>query len=175
MNIVFLDVDGVLVHSKYKNKNTSNIDIQKVKMLKRICKKGNAKVVISSSWRGTKTYTPRDYYVLQRILGKYKIEVIDDLPYIDVEFENINDVSSLVCDTTLEELPECKFKFNTGRGAEVKKWLLEHNVDNFVILDDENWDWDVYGYTDNWVQPSWFEGGLQKEHVTKAIKILRRG
>ena len=57
MNIVFLDVDGELTYSDYDNDETANIDIEKVKLLKEICDKTNAKVVISSSWRGDRKST----------------------------------------------------------------------------------------------------------------------
>lgn len=53
MNIIFLDIDGELTYSNYENHKTANIDIEKVKLLKEICDKSNAKVVISSSWRGS--------------------------------------------------------------------------------------------------------------------------
>ncbi len=36
MKVIFLDVDGELTYSNYKNKETANIDIEKVKMLKEI-------------------------------------------------------------------------------------------------------------------------------------------
>lgn len=66
-----------------------------------------------------------------------------------------------------------KIKHGTGRAAEIQKWLSEHDVDNFVILDDENFDWSDYGYESHWIQPTWFDGGgLQREHVDKAIDIL---
>jgi hypothetical protein len=43
-----------------------------------------------------------------------------------------------------------------------------------VILDDEDWQWSDYGYENNWIQPTWFgDGGLKREHVDKAIEILR--
>ena len=64
-------------------------------------------------------------------------------------------------------------KHGTGRAAEIQKWINEHEVDNFVILDDEDWDWSYYGYDKHWVQPTWFgDGGLKREHVDKAIEIL---
>lgn len=56
IKIVFLDVDGELTYSDYKNEKTANIDIEKVKLLKEICDKTDAKVVISSSWRGGEDY-----------------------------------------------------------------------------------------------------------------------
>lgn len=173
MNIVFLDVDGELTYSDYENRETANIDIEKVKMLKEICDNGNAKVVISSSWRGWEGYTPKIYCILIDILTSNGIEVLGDTPHIKIEFEG--DVPEIIAETTLEDLPHLKFKHGTGRAAEVQKWISEHDVDNFVILDDEDYDWIDYGYDTHWVQPTWFgDGGLKREHVDKAIEILNR-
>ena len=171
MKIVFLDCDGELTYSDYKNEETSNIDIEKVKLLKEICDKTDAKVVISSSWRGSDTYTPRIYRTLIDVLTSNDIEVLDDTPHLPTEFESkVPDSISL---TTLEELPHLKIKYGTGRAAEIQKWINEHEVDNFVILDDEDWDWFDYGYDTHWIQPTWFgDGGLKREHVDMAIGIL---
>lgn len=171
MKIIFLDVDGELTYSDYENEETANIDIEKVKLLKEICDKIDAKVVISSSWRGSDSYTPRIYYVLIDILTSNGIEVLGDTPYIETKFEG--DVSQNIEENTLEDLPDLKIKYGTGRAAEIKKWIDEHNVDNFVILDDEDWDWSDYGYDKHWIQPTWFgNGGLKREHVDRAIEIL---
>ena len=149
----------------------SNIDIEKVKLLKEICDKGNAKVVISSSWRGWEGYTPKIYLTLIDILISNNIEVLGDTPHIKTEFED--DVPESIAITTLEDLAHLKVKHGTGRAAEVQKWISEHDVDNFVILDDEDWDWSEYGYGKHWVQPTWFgAGGLKREHVDRAIEIL---
>ena len=171
MNIIFLDVDGEITYSDYENEETANIDIEKVKLLKEICDKTDAKVVISSSWRGSDSYTPRIYYVLIDILTSNGIEVLGDTPHLPTEFEsNVPDSISL---TTLEDLPYLKIKYGTGRAAEIKKWIDEHDVDNFVILDDEDFDWSDYGYDKHWIQPTWFgDGGLKREHVDIAIGIL---
>lgn len=172
MNIIFLDVDGELTYSNYSNDETENIDIEKVKLLKEICDKSNAKVVISSSWRGSDTYTPKIYYTLIDILTSNDIEVLGDTPHIQTEFEN--EVPESIAITTLEDLPYLKVKHGTGRAAEIQKWISEHDVSNFVILDDEDYDWSDYGYDKHWIQPTWFgDGGLKREHVNKAIEILR--
>lgn len=173
MNIIFLDVDGELTYSDYENEETAHIDIEKVKLLKEICDKTNAKVVISSSWRGSGSYTPRIYYILIDILTNNGIEVLDDTPHLPTEFEdNMSDSTSLI---TLEELSHLnlKIKYGTGRAAEIQKWIIEHDVDNFVILDDEDFGWFDYGYDTHWIQPTWFgDGGLKREHVDMAIEIL---
>ena len=173
MKIIFLDCDGELTYSDYENEETANIDIEKVKLLKEICDKTDAKVVISSSWRGSETYTPRIYHVLVDILQSNGIKVLGDTPHLPTEFEdNIPNTMNLF---TLEEVPYSKLKYGTGRAAEIQKWINEHKVDNFVILDDEDWDWSDYGYGKHWIQPTWFgNGGLKREHVDRAIKILNR-
>ena len=172
MNIVFLDVDGELTYSTYENNKTANIDIDKVKLLKEICDETDAKVVISSSWRGWEGYTPKIYITLIDILTSNGIEVLGDTPHIPTEFEG--DVPEMISLTTLEDLPYLKPKYGTGRAAEVQKWINEHDVDNFVILDDEDHEWSDYGYDKYWVQPTWFgDGGLKKEHVKQAINILK--
>lgn len=171
MKVNFLDVDGVLSYSKYRNSETDDIDIDKVKLLKQICDKTGSKVVISSSWRGSQTYTPRIYYTLIDVLTNNGIEVLGDTPFIDAEFEG--DMPEIIAETTLEDLPNLKMKHGTGRAAEIQKWIKEHEVENFVILDDEDWDWIDYGYDKHWVRSSWYEGGLQQDHVDKAIEILR--
>lgn len=163
-----MDVDGELTYSNYENDKTANIDIEKVKLLKEICDRTGAKVVISSSWRGSENYTPQIYYILFDILTRYNIEVLGDTPHIDTEFE---EEPSKVINLGEEFCP--LIKYGTGRAAEIQKWINEHEVENFVILDDEDWKWSDYGYKNNWIQPTWFgDGGLKREHVNKAIKIL---
>ncbi len=173
LNIVFLDVDGGLTYSNYRNEETANIDIEKVKLLKEICDKGNAKVVVSSSWRGYGDYTPKIYNVLLSILSDHQIEVIDKTPYLPTEFEE--ETASEGVTVSLVELDKLHAKFGTGRAAEIQQWLNEHDVANFVILDDEDWDWRDYGFDTNWIQPTCLgDGGLKREHVDKAIEILTK-
>lgn len=170
MKVIFLDVDGELTYSNYQNEETANIDIDKVKLLKEICDKTSAKVVISSSWRGSEDYTPKIYHVLRKILAENNIEVLGDTPYLKTEI--IGNVPKTI---NLGEVLNIKCKYGTGRAAEIQKWLHEHEVESFIILDDENWQWSDYGYEDNWIQPTWFgDGGLKKEHVNMTINILNK-
>lgn len=170
MNVIFLDVDGELTYSDYENENTANIDIEKVLLLKEICDKTNSKVVISSSWRGSENYTPKIYYILIDILTQNNIEVIGDTPYIKSEYDNIQNTKKVY---SVDDLLSLKLKYGTGRAAEIQKYINEHNVNNFVILDDEDWNWSEYGFDKHWIQPTWFgNGGLKSEHVIQAINIM---
>lgn len=170
MKVIFLDVDGELTYMNYSNSSTANIDAEKVKLLRQICDATDAKVVISSSWRGNPGHKPRIYTILRYILEFYGIDVIGDTPFVPTEVDpecreivDLDDVSE-----------EYNIKFGTGRAEEVHRWILANNPDAFVILDDEPWNWAEYGYDKYWIQPNYFgeNGGLQPEHVEKAIKIL---
>lgn len=173
MKVIFLDVDGELTYSNYKNKETANIDIEKVKMLKEICDITDAKVVISSSWREAKNHTPDIYGLLINILKNNGINVIGDTPAIETKIEeNFANMQKLF---TLDDLERFKPKYGTGRAAEIQKYLSEHQIENFVILDDEDWEWSDYGYEKHWIRPTWFgNGGLKREHVIKAVEILNK-
>ena len=170
MKVIFLDVDGELTYMNYSNSSTANIDADKVKLLRQICDATGAKVVISSSWRGSPNHKPRIYTTLRYILDFYGIDVIGDTPFVETEFNN--DVRESF---NLDEInTEYNIKFGTGRAEEIHRWIKDNQPESFVILDDEEWNWAEYGYDKYWVRPSYWEdfGGLQPEHVEKAIKIL---
>lgn len=172
MKVIFLDVDGELTYSNYRNKETSDIDIEKVKLLKEICNRTGAKVVISSGWRGIPGHVPHIYKILLNILSDNDIPVIGEIPYIKTEFENHNPFNNNT-PVSVKEILQAKIKHGTGRAAEIRQWLQEHHVEQFVILDDEDYDWAEYGYESNWVRPTWYgNGGLKPEHVKKAVRIL---
>ncbi len=163
MNVIFLDVDGVLTYAKYTNEKTKDIDIEKVKLLKRICDETNSGVVITSSWRGSEKYTPRIYDVLIEILTENGITILGDAPHISLELEDKDENYN----------KKYKIKFGTGRAAEVEKYVKDNNITNFVILDDEDFDWKKYGLHKRWVQSSYEGNGLEEKHALKAIEILK--
>ena len=183
MNIIFLDIDGVLNgYNKYtyfiiditeflhipRNfvSKKLNIFMPKEKYVKRLSKivhKTNAKVVMSSSWRFGYWNTPYkkmfdDQRKLYDLLNKYNIEIIDITP---------NSKDGI-------------------RENEINQWLKETNikVDNFVILDDESFDLQSFVGT-NLVKTSkvvegdmikglaYEDTGLKRKHIKQAIKILK--
>lgn len=179
MNIIFLDIDGVLNgYSKFQgyifsviNKlhlmstvkrvyDLFGIRTWKVFLLSRICKYGNAKVVLSSSWRGQwfKQYDECTERMksLKKKLKFFGIEVID-----------ITGRSH-----------------NNNRGEEIEEYLNTHdNINHFVVLDDEifdikemfpdNYVRTTYKYDGN-IRGAWYENtGLRIYHCIKAIKILK--
>ena len=170
--IIFLDVDGVLNYMSYRNKSTANIDPSKVEMLAYICTQTNAKVVITSSWRGSETYTPRIYYILLDILKEHHVPVLGDAPYIEGQFTASVDIEKSY---SLDEIGDMSFEPSTGRGAEVDKYIKDNNIKQFVIFDDEDWDWTYYGLEEHWCRSTYQDkkyGGLQPGHIKKAIQLL---
>lgn len=169
MKVVFLDVDGELTYMNYNNPSTAHIDVKKVELLREICDATDAKVVISSSWRGNPGHHPSIYFILREILDDYGIDVIGDTPFVDTELDD--DCREIVDIDDISE--EYNIKFGTGRAEEVHRWIEANKPESFVILDDESWNWAEYGYDKFWIQPTYFgDGGLQREHVEQAIKIL---
>ena len=121
MNIIFLDIDGVLnylnyfkyIHNQVINYNKTNInniltklleiDINKLLILKELCLITNSKIVITSSWKILNNYPKIEEYLIKYI------------PIID---------------TT-------KYLYNQ-RGLEIKNYLKNHpEITNYVILDDD--------------------------------------
>ena len=164
---IFLDVDGVLAYEEYRNRETANIDLEKVQLLKEICDSTDASVVISSSWRGIPGYVPDCYYTLISILQVNGIRVLGNIPNLNSSNENHR------LSFTLDELETMETE-EGSTAAEIQAWLGEHpEVSNFLILDDLDLHWKEYEYDTHWIQPTWFgNGGLKREHVEQAIRIL---
>ena len=78
MKVIFLDIDGLLNSDEYFDKIKkmqiqgieSEIDVNKVKLLKKAVDETGAKVVLTSSWRYTKKAKE-----LKELLSSYEIYV----------------------------------------------------------------------------------------------------
>lgn len=170
MKIIFLDVDGVLTYDGSGTSDSMGLDVSRIRLLRKIVDETGAKIVLSSSWKhgyskinGAK----REFYkTLERHLAVCGLEIYDITDNIKSEFpDGYSDIEDV----------DIHCKFGTGRGAEVHRWIQENRPESYVILDDENYDWDLYSMDKNWVQPSWYDpdGGLHPEHVQQAISILQ--
>lgn len=161
--IIFLDIDGVLNSMDYFDKVKDNdgyndINTEKVKLLKEIVDQTGAKIVLSSTWRtlsmvpGSRNEHPQYTYLID-FLADYGLEIKSHTPYI-----------------------------NNNRPEEIMEWIDEYeNKENihFVSLDDDFWPehYEKYGIKDSLVHTCFYEadGGLRREHVEKAVKILNGG
>lgn len=154
-----------MAYFKYLKENTRTPGIYDeisdfhLKMLSKIYHTCNCKIVLSSTWRILNNEESEEcdemYQYLLNCLSKYGMEIISKTPVISQE-----------------------------RPLEIKNWLdnREDKAEiNFVILDDDfdKADYDNYDIGAYLVKTSFYcndlsEGGLQEEHVEKAIQILKK-
>lgn len=162
MNIIFLDIDGVLnsmpycksVQLKKGYKEISDFHLKKLSEIYHSC---DAKIVLASTWKDLDDKSNKSayemYQYLIQSLAKYNMSIYDKTP-----------------------------DFDGNRPLEIATWLQTNKdqaCNNFVILDDD-WmseEYAVYELADKLIQTRFFcndisEGGLQQEHVKKAIEIL---
>lgn len=154
MKIIFLDIDGVLNQRGSKSRSPSGclgIDSDKLDKLKQIVNETNAKIVLTSTWK-------TDWFKTE-----FKDELPRDGAYLEKKFR---ERGIYILDKTEE--PSW-----AERGIGVISYIEKYkeNVESFVVLDDESFDFESVGISDRFVHTS-FETGLLSEHVEKSIKIL---
>ena len=134
--VIFLDIDGELTYTGYRNEETHNIDPKKVALLKEIVDATDAKIVLSSSWKcGYNKITGEKkifYRTLENILsamGLFIYDITEDIPGIMTkEKEQPWQEDKTI---SLGEYEKIHFQYGTGRAAEVKKWIDDHAVESF--------------------------------------------
>lgn len=144
MNIIFLDIDGVMNHRNHFVRSTKHM-LQEFcprseRNLKRIISECNAKIVVSSSWRGYDTAEQMaDWLFSHYDLDSYVIGVT---PHLNNEI----------------------------RGNEIAEYIANasHNITNFVILDDDK---DMGELVSHLIQTD-HKWGLTDEKCEEAIKSL---
>ena len=163
MNIIFLDIDGVLnslnyfierhpkVLELYSNQNYDSsdelklqrvmldINMEKLELLREIIESTDAKVVVISSWKSLGIFP----YVKEKLI-KYGIPIID---------------------TTKND--------HGNRGEGIKNYIKNHNIENYIVIDDEifqDYDEEILGKL---VKTSFYENGLEEKHKVKAIQLLK--
>lgn len=145
MNVVFLDIDGVLnnLGSVVGLGSPSKVfDPVSVALVKKLCENGAAWIVVSSSWR---TGDALELYAALKRCGAESL-----LPLV------------------IGETPDLwRVKGNT-RGDEIAKWIEDaHTVERYVILDDDSDMRDGQPF----VQTT-FEDGFRFRHYVAALRHL---
>lgn len=159
MKIIFLDIDGVLNNQQTVARCGSyiGIDKYKVKLLRTLVEATGAKIVLVSSWKNSWERIDKDF---QSELGNY----------LD---RKLKQERLYILDKTYEP------KGSEYRGDGILRWLSTLSVgrvDQFVILDDELFDYSSCGLLPNLVQTTFDSdtGGLSEEHVELAIQLLNK-
>ena len=147
LNIIFLDIDGVLNNrstDEYAPTGCIGIMDEKVELLQQLIGRTGAKVVLSSDWRLDKDKNTKDYVYLTNKLNNYNIKIFDITP--DIRWSE--------------------------RGNEILEWLNVHKVDGWVVLDDI----DFSGFYNPEILPHVIitnpEVGLQQSDINLATKII---
>lgn len=130
MNIIFLDIDGVLNTSHFALKDYKNkyggyliIDREKVKILKQICDLTNASVVLSTGW---KFILDEDLKALDDN-GKFLLEI-----FKEYEIPLIGKTKTIP-----KDLGDGRM-LQYWKEYEIKDYLEKHKeVKHFCIIDDE--------------------------------------
>lgn len=155
--IIFLDIDGVLNCQSseiYMPGYYVGIDEDKLLRLKEIVNATGAQIVLSSSW---KHYWRLEYKEFQNEFG--------------------NEIDNRLAPLGLLPIAKTEDPDRDGlrRGAGIIKWVLDHGVSDWVVLDDEIFP-DFYDQSilPHLVKTTFYDdnGGLQPEHVKRAIEIL---
>ena len=156
MNVIFLDIDGVLNGDDTVERAPSGcffVDEVRMARLVRITKSTGAKLVLTSSWRRgwsdiengrTETKDTLDFIALKTALYAHGLELIGKTPESEEDY----------------------------RGKEIQEWLDKWDgepVESMVILDDDG---DMEPFMTKLVLTS-FSDGLQDADADRAVAILK--
>lgn len=153
MKVIFLDVDGVLNEAGSKSRSPHGfigVDDEKVAVLKQIVDATGAIIVLSSTWKKDWSNNPDeigiDAVYLNKKLARYGLRIIDK---------------------TTDDM--------WNRGFGIKAWLSLHDVESWLVLDDDKFeDFEYEGIMPHFVQTSFASGGLTDQHIPKCIEILTK-
>ena len=159
INIIFLDVDGVLNAKNTKDRCGPyvGIDDQKVSYLKEIVDQTNAKIVLVSSWK--EFWEKEPYKKRQDMMANYLDNKLakQGLKIVDKTYEPFS-------------------PYQRGEGILDYLAFLKRNeidVHNYVILDDLSFDYRKTKLINNLIKTSFYQSGLNKKHTLKAIALLK--
>ena len=169
--VIFLDVDGVLNSSRTLYEDIS-LEDDLISNLKELVDKTGAKIILSSSWR----LSTEAIATLMDRLDKFGLAISGmtcdgvDLDWLEkYEF----DATKKYLDTKFDCDENRQIKITHDRGAEIFKWLHDHDDCAYVILDDEIEDIKPY-FSESVIVQTSYKTGLIKEDVKKAIQILNK-
>lgn len=155
MKVIFLDIDGVLntPSSESRCGEYIGIDDEKVEKLKKIVEKTKAEIVLISTW---KKYWRKEEKL--KPLQDYSATYLDEK----------------LAKQGLKAIDKTKDKADgryLPRGEGILEYVCRNNVENYIILDDCQFDYDGCDLTDCLIKTKQTEG-LTKAQVENACEIL---
>lgn len=162
MNVIFLDIDGVL-NSKFWDESHQmeisdgkHIDTEKVILLSKLVNRTNASIVFHSGWR---------FWFDENIKPTRK----ESEHLVNLLAKEGMSISGVTPDFTTEEIRKTK-KFSKVKADEILAWLQEHpETENWIVLDDLDLHNEEIVRHQVMTNP---ECGLTEADVDKAIKKL---
>lgn len=164
-NFIFLDIDGVMNNlrdwmSKVNNKSEQfrghrAFCDEAWQLLSDTCKKVNANVILSSSWRIGLTYDENGKVIARDPNCQSSTKLIEYFDKYDIKLIGI----------TVNNWSD--------RGQQIMEYVTDHLdiEDNFVVIDDEAFDIREYVSEEQFIKTE-FETGLLPEHCEKIIKYF---
>ena len=169
--VIFLDVDGVLNSDRTLYEDIS-LEDDLILNLKEIVDKTEAKIILSSSWRLSTEAIAK----LMDKLDKFGL-AISGMTCDSVDLDWLKkykfDTTKKYLDTKFDYDENKQIKITHDRGAEIFKWLHDHDDCAYVILDDEIEDVKPY-FNESVIVKTSYKTGLTKEDVKKAVQILNK-
>ena len=181
-NIIFLDIDGVLncenafkaklcpyVQWGDKDKHEYHMSFYPPakKLLNKLIKETNARIVISSTWRLSGIERMRKIWQVEEMQG----EIIDITPSMYWK-PNINIPRGMEIDYWLKQKG---FRHINWSDKEQLKYMQKSNIQNYIIIDDDS---DMlYNQKDNFihVKPSpRNKDGFNETHYYKSLDTLNK-
>lgn len=157
MKVIFLDIDGVLntPSSESRCGEDIGIDDEKVEKLKIIVEKTKAEIVLISTW---KKYWRKEE----------KLKPLQDY--------SANYLDEKLAKQGLKAVDKTKDKADgryLSRGEGILEYVCRNNVENYIILDDCQFDYDGCDLSDKLIKTNQTEG-LTDISVYKACEILQK-
>lgn len=182
MNYIFLDIDGVLnnSHSLSTLKGEWGLCSASVRILSLICKKFDAKVVLSSSWRrnlkddltlSESCLKVKEWNARRGITGEIDTELL---------LRTLRENNIPLIGKTDEKRER---EIGWDRLGQIHRYIKGHldKNDNFIIIDDEDVFGDAAPITDeeeklysHFIRTSFDRDGLDKSSYLKACKIFNK-
>ena len=165
MKVIFLDIDGVLNDKEYFIKNHDHI---KYFFKNTTYNKDDVDLLVE---RQMMDIDEKKLLLLKRIIDETQANVV-----ITSSWKRLYYFPQLIERFTALGIPVIGYTEDDAidRGVGIKKYIGEHNVTDYIILDD-----DIFPDYDEkllakLVKTSFYEGGLQEKHVDELVKRLKK-
>lgn len=155
--VVFLDIDGVL-NTSFTKYRDEILDDFRLDYLAKIVNKTRAKIVLTSTWR----------YNIRKNFFSFKAYNNSTKKLIELLKERGLKISELLPDTP-----------NNRRAEDILEFIKKNKVTNFVILDDELFNYDSLKLSNNLLRTNFYaenelDAGLTQKMIKQAIQILNQ-